>query len=94
MGLAELDVYISNTPWIFAAAVGVRVLGRVIVALAATRGADPGNKPEILRAVGDMFRPLSWGGGSRHSKGDIDFSPQVPADHDTRNTIGVDKHHE
>ncbi|MEE6260977.1 hypothetical protein [Plantactinospora sonchi] len=54
--------------------VGVPVLGKVIVALWTTWGAEDEKKPEILRAVGDMFRPLRRGGASDGGKGGVGVS--------------------
>lgn len=57
-----IEPYLAASPWAVALVIGVPVLGKVIVALWTTRKADDETKPEILRAIGDMFRPWRRGG--------------------------------
>lgn len=59
----DLEPYLPHVTRVVAGVAGLSVLGRVVVSLIVTRGAPPKERPAILRAVGDMFRPWRGGGG-------------------------------
>jgi hypothetical protein len=61
MDLEDVEPYLSRA-WVLLVGVVLIVAAKVLVALVTTHGADPKDKPEILRAVGDMFRPWRRGG--------------------------------
>jgi hypothetical protein len=56
VGLVNLEPILFQSPWCFAAAVGVPVAGKVIVVLMLARDADPKDRPGIIKAVAELFR--------------------------------------
>jgi hypothetical protein len=52
----NVDPVLAHGPWAIALAVGVPVAGKVIITAVALRGADPKDRPAIIRAVAELFR--------------------------------------
>ena len=51
-----LDALVSHSPWAVAVLVGVPVVGKLIALGIALRGADPKERPSIIKAVAELFR--------------------------------------
>ena len=56
MGLTNIEPFLGVSPWIAAAVVGVPVAGKIIVVALALRGTDPKDRPNIIKAVAELFR--------------------------------------
>ncbi|MFF5181764.1 hypothetical protein ACFY2Q_27360 [Micromonospora sp. NPDC000316] len=56
MGLSNLEPFISAGPWVVTAALGVPVVGKIIVTALALRGTHPKDRPGIIKAVAELFR--------------------------------------
>lgn len=56
MGLANLEPALAASSWVAAAIVGVPVAGKIIITAMALRGADPRDRPAIIRAVAELYR--------------------------------------
>lgn len=51
-----LETVLAHGPWAIALAVGVPVAGKIIALVVALRGADPKDRPGIIKAVAELFR--------------------------------------
>jgi hypothetical protein len=56
MGLTDLEPVLSHSPLAVAVVVGVPVAGKIIITAVALRGADPKDRPNIIKAVAELFR--------------------------------------
>jgi hypothetical protein len=43
-------------PWAIGLTLGIPVAGKIIVVLIALRGSDPKDRPNIIKAVAELFR--------------------------------------
>lgn len=56
MAIADLAPVVEHGPWALALAVGVPVAGKIIITAVALRGAEPKDRPSIIKAVAELFR--------------------------------------
>lgn len=56
MGFTDLAPAVEHSPWAFALAVMVPIAGKIIITAIALRGADPKDRPNIIKAVAELFR--------------------------------------
>jgi hypothetical protein len=56
VGITELAPVVEHGPWAIALALGVPVAGKIIITAVALRGADPKDRPGIIKAVAELFR--------------------------------------
>ena len=51
-----LDALVSQSPWALFGTVVVLSLTLIIIVMIALRGADPKDRPNIIKAVAELFR--------------------------------------
>ncbi|MEU2661192.1 hypothetical protein [Micromonospora sp. NPDC007220] len=56
MWIANLEMLVNSGPELVLAAIGLPVAGKLIALAVATRGADPKDRPNIIKAVAELFR--------------------------------------
>lgn len=56
MGLTNLEPFVGAGPWVMAAVIAVPVTGKIIITALAIRGSDPKDRPNIIKAVAELFR--------------------------------------
>ncbi|MFJ6198858.1 hypothetical protein [Micromonospora sp. NPDC092111] len=56
MWIANLEPFVGTGPWVVVAVIGVLVAGKLIALALATRGAEPKDRPGIIKAVAELFR--------------------------------------
>jgi hypothetical protein len=54
--MSYLEPVLEHGPWAVAVAVGIPVLGKIIVTALALWGSEPKDRPNILKAVAELFR--------------------------------------
>ncbi|MGX4652429.1 hypothetical protein ACWCHM_01900 [Micromonospora sp. SCSIO 07396] len=56
MWIANLEPVMGAGPWVIAVIISVLVAGKLIALALATRGAEPKDRPGIIKAVAELFR--------------------------------------
>jgi hypothetical protein len=56
VGFADLAPVVEHGPWALALAIGVPVAGKIIITAVALRGSEPEDRPNIIKAVAELFR--------------------------------------
>lgn len=69
MGLEKFEPYLSASPWAGVALIGLLVAGRIIVVCVALRGAEPKDRPHIIKAVAELFRWFGRTSRDNHDDG-------------------------
>ena len=54
--MSYLQPVVEHGPWAVAIVVGVPVAGKIIITALALRGSEPRDRPNILKAVAELFR--------------------------------------
>ena len=52
----DIERVVDTAGWAVPVVFGLRIVGKIIVSIVAMRGEPNNNKPEILKAVRDLFR--------------------------------------
>lgn len=60
MDFGGLEPLANHGPWAVALVVGVPVAGKIIITTLALRGSQPKDRPNIIKAVAELFRVGSW----------------------------------
>lgn len=75
--MRSVELWQAVNGWIVAAAIGIPVLGKIIIVCIALRGARPAERPKIISALAELFgrRSRAGAGGrdeeSEHGSGRV-----------------------
>jgi hypothetical protein len=54
--IADLGSFVAHGPWVVALVVGIPMAGKIIITALALRGSEPKDRPNIIKAVAELFR--------------------------------------
>jgi hypothetical protein len=56
VGLTDLAPVVEHGPWAIALVIGMPIVGKIIITAVALRGSEPKDRPNIIKAVAELFR--------------------------------------